>query len=120
MYGLKKDLDLNFLEGLELIQVAVSLFKVRCGCDQDVAISVTGEFRYFDGQVEWVWEPEPGKSEIACRTLDLLGRTVRRLQWHEDGTLRLLFSNGRRLTMLDSSREYESYEITRPGQNILV
>jgi hypothetical protein len=120
MYGLKRDLDLNFLKGLELMHVAVSIFSVRFAFDEDVAISVTGEFLYFDGQVEWAWEPEPGKSGIASRTLDLLGRTVEDLEWHEDGTLRLSFANGHRLTMLDNSREHESYDITRPGQKIIV
>ena len=120
MYGLKRDLDLNFLKGLELTQILVSLFSVRFGFDKDVTINVTGEFRYFDGQAEWVWNPEPGKSDTASRTLDLLDRTVENLEWHEDGTLRLSFANGHRLTMLDNSREHESYEITWPGQKIIV
>ena len=37
-----------------------------------------------------------------------------------DGTLTLMFSNGQRLTILDNSKEYESYDITRPGQTIVV
>jgi hypothetical protein len=37
-----------------------------------------------------------------------------------DGTLTLAFSNQHRLTVLDSSKEYESYDITRPGQTIIV
>ena len=39
---------------------------------------------------------------------------------NEDSTLALTFSNSHRLTMLDSSKEYESYDITRPGQTIIV
>jgi hypothetical protein len=31
-----------------------------------------------------------------------------------------MFSNGHRLTILDSYKEYESYDITRPGQTIIV
>jgi hypothetical protein len=31
-----------------------------------------------------------------------------------------VFSNGHRLSILDSSKEYESYDITRPGQTIVV
>jgi hypothetical protein len=37
-----------------------------------------------------------------------------------NGTLALTFSKGDRLTLADSSREYESYQITRPGETIVV
>ncbi len=37
-----------------------------------------------------------------------------------DPGLVLMFSNGHRLTILDSYKEYESYDITRPGQTIIV
>jgi len=37
-----------------------------------------------------------------------------------DGTLTLAFSNQHRLTILDSFKEYESYDISRPGQTIIV
>jgi hypothetical protein len=33
-----------------------------------------------------------------------------------DGTLTLAFSNQHRPTILDSSKEYESYDITRPAR----
>jgi len=34
--------------------------------------------------------------------------------------LTLLFSNEQRLTLRDNSKDYESYDITRPGQTIVV
>jgi hypothetical protein len=37
-----------------------------------------------------------------------------------DGTLTLAFPNQHRLTILDSFKEYESYDISRPGQTIIV
>ncbi len=85
-----------------------------------VAISAEGDFRYFDGQDEWIWRPEPGSSQVAARTLALLGATIKNFESNENGTLALTFSNGHRLTMLESSKEYESYDITRPGQTIIV
>ncbi len=83
-------------------------------------ISVQSQFSYFDGQAEWIWKPEPGAAQIAARTLALLGATIESFKSHENGTLALKFSNGHRLTILDTSREYESYDITRPGQTIVV
>lgn len=50
MYGLKSDIDLSFLNGRELIQVAIGLYQIQFGFDGDVRISVEGEFSYFDGK----------------------------------------------------------------------
>jgi hypothetical protein len=120
MYGLKKDIDLSFLNGRELGQVAIGLYHIRFGFDEDVAISVEGGFGYFDGQAEWTWRPEPGSAQIAARTIALLGASIDGFEGKADGTLTLMFSNGQRLTILDNSKEYESYDITRPGQTIVV
>ena len=120
MYGLKKEIDLSFLSGRELIQVAVGLYQTVFRFDEDVAISVEGGFNYFDGQAEWIWRPEPGAAQIAGRTVALLGAAIESFEGHEDGTLILAFSNGQRLTILDNSKEYESYDITRPGHTIVV
>ena len=120
MYGLKKETDLNFLIGRELIQLAIGLYDTTFKFDEDVAISVEGEFRYFDGQAERTWRPEPGSSLTAARTVALLGATIEGFESSGDGTLALTFSNAQRLTLADPSKEYESYQITRPGETIVV
>ena len=120
MYGLKKEIDLSFLAGRELIQLAIGVYQVQFGFDEDVRISVESEFRYFDGQAELIWRPEPGSSSIAARAVALLGLQIESFGSNIDGTLTLAFSNQHRLTILDSSKAYESYDITRPGQTIIV
>jgi|SRR5579862_417874 len=120
MYGLSENIDLSFLRGLEVGQVAIGTYQIIFGFDKDVRISVESQFIYFDGQHEWIWKPEPGSSQVAAQTLKLLGATVEKFNGQADGTLDLLFSNGCRLTILDSSSEYQSYDITRPGQTIVV
>lgn len=77
-------------------------------------ISVESQFRYFDGQREWTWQPETGAAQIAAQTLALLGAKIEKCQGHANGTLELTFPNGRLLT------QYESYQINRPGQTIIV
>lgn len=72
MYGLKKEIDLSFLTGRELIQLAIGVYQVQFGFDEDVRISES-EFRYFDGQAEWIWRPEPGSSSIAAVRSRCLG-----------------------------------------------
>ncbi len=66
------------------------------------------------------FHPLTKKKASAARTLALLGATIKNFESNENGTLALTFSNGHRLTMLDPSKEYESYDITRPGQTIIV
>ena len=120
MHGLRNDIDLSFLNARELIQVAIGVYQVQFGFDEDVMLYVESQFNYFDGQDEWIWKPEPGAAQIAARTVSLLISTIQNFDRQENGTLTLMFSNGGRLTILDSSREYESYQITRPGQTIVV
>jgi hypothetical protein len=120
MYGLRKDIDLGFLRDREVIQVAIGVYQIQFGFDEDVRISVEGQFAYFDGQEEWVWKPEQGAAQIAARTVALLGATIQSFEGQENGTLTLMFSNGQRLTIVDNSKEYESYDITRPGKTIVV
>lgn len=120
MYGLSKNIDLRFLNGRECVQIAIGVYQIQFGFDEDVRISVEGEFRYFDGGTEVVWKAEPGSPEIAARMVALLGATIDSFEGREDGTLTLSFSNGHRLVIPDSSQEYESYTITRPGMTIVV
>jgi hypothetical protein len=120
MYGLKKDIDLSFLNGREVIQVAIGVYQTQFGFDEDVTIYVHSQFSYFDGRDEWIWKPEGGAAQIAARTLSLLGTTIQSFEGQENGTLSLVFSNGQRLTIFDNSTEYESYDITRPGSTVVV
>jgi len=120
MYGLKKGIDLSFLKDREVTQVAIGNFDAQFGFDEDVRISVWDTFDYFDGTTELSWKAEPTYAQVAARTVALLGATISSFEAHEDGTLHLAFSNGHRLTIPDSSKEYESYSITRPGFNLYV
>jgi len=118
MYRLKKDVDLSFLNGRELIQVAIGMYQVIFAFDEDVTISIEGMFTYSDGARETVWKP--ATPDAATSALALLGTKVEQTEGEENGTLTLTFSNGGRLTIPDSSQEYESYQITRPGETIVV
>jgi hypothetical protein len=120
MYGLSKDIDLTFLNGRQVEQVAIGANEIIFGFDEDVRISAYSQFSYFDGRKEWIWKPEPGTAKIAARSSSLLGATIQTFEGREDGTLTLTFSNGQRLTVLDTSSEYESYLITRSGETIVV
>jgi hypothetical protein len=95
MHGLKKGIDLSFLAGRELNRLAIGVYQVQFGFDEDVRISVESEFRYFDGPAEWIWRPEPGSSSIAARAVALRGAKIESFGSNIDGTLTLAFSNHR-------------------------
>jgi hypothetical protein len=67
---------------------------------------VEAEFSYFDGQDEWIWQQEPSLPEIAARAVAMLGASITSFEINENGTLALAFSNGHRLTIFDSFKEY--------------
>jgi hypothetical protein len=95
MYGLRKEIDLSFLTGRELIQIAIGSFQAQFHFDEDVTVSVEAEFCYFDGQDEWIWQQEPNSSQIAARTVAMLGASITSFETNENGTLALTFSTSR-------------------------
>jgi hypothetical protein len=120
MYGLDRNIDLSFLKDREVTHVTIGVYQVIFGFDENVSISVEGGFSYSDGSDESVWKPEPGTSDVAARSVALLGARRDSFKGHENGTLELAFSNGHCLTIPDSSEQYESYQIERPGKTIVV
>jgi hypothetical protein len=118
MRGLDKNIDLTFLKGREAIQVAIGVHQVIFAFDGDVTISVESHFCYSSKGNSSEWRP--GAKQLAANTVQLLGAVVEGVHGHEDGTLELTFSNGDRLVITDASKEYESYQITRRGETIVV
>lgn len=118
MWGLDPSIDLSFLLGRELLLVEIAKGTVAFSFDEDVKIMVEGEFQHhFDkGYRRW----RPGEIQTAAQTLNLLGSIVRDAVGKADGTLEIEFSNGERLVILDSSKEYESYQIIHRGPMIIV
>ena len=119
MYGLDTTIDLSFLIGRESVQIAIGQYQVIFAFDEDLRISVESEFRLVSpgGEVS-TWQPCAPQS--AAATLRLIGRKVEKVSGQKDGTLTLTFSGGDVLTILDSSKEYESYDISCPGRTIVV
>jgi hypothetical protein len=118
MNGLDMSINLSFLSGRELASVSVGLFQVTFGFDEGVSISIESEYELWTPESSCKWRR--GAPDAAASALRLLGTVVERVSGKKDGTLELTFSNGHRLTILDSNREHESFHITRPGGVIVV
>lgn len=118
MYGLKEGTDLSFLKGRELIQLAIGCYQVIFAFDQETSISVESGYELHTNEGVTVWTP--GKVQTAVSALGLLGRAITEVQGEVSGTLTLTFSGGDLLIISDSSKHYESYQITKPGCTIVV
>lgn len=118
MYGLEEATDMSFLRGRELIQIAVGLYQVIFAFDEQVTISVEGSYELHNEASISIWTP--GATQAAAAALSLLGATIANVRGEANGTLTLTFSEGRSLVILDSSKNYESYQITQPGNTIVV
>ena len=93
-------------------------FQIIFAFDGEVTISVESRYEYRANGTCEVWAPE--NIQGAAAVLNLLGATVKHVHGAEDGTLILDFVTGQRLVIVDSSDKYESYQITRPGETIVV
>jgi hypothetical protein len=80
VYGLKKGIDLSFLTDREVIQVCVGSFDIIFNFDDNVSISIVGQFNYFDRNNEFQWTPTPEGLNAAGHAIHLLGATVERFE----------------------------------------
>lgn len=118
MYGLKKNIDLSFLIGREVIQVAIGMFQVQFHFDKEATISVESEFEYVSNGNPSRWSP--GAPAAAAPALRLMGSAIQDVKGAEDGTHSVTFLNGDRLIVKDN-KQYESYTICGgPGGVIVV
>ena len=117
MYGLPKDLTLEFLSGQTLLQVCLGVHDLILNFHDDVSITVTSRIACAapDG-------PKHEYDDFGQAAPDLmifLNQTIVGAEGDENGTLRLMFNTGRSLSIYDDSKEYESYTI-RHGETFIV
>jgi Family of unknown function (DUF6188) len=110
--------DLAFLNGREMVQVAIGVYQVIFAFDEEVTISVEYHFRYVPSSGSYSdWKP--GAKDAGAPALELLGSKVEQAQVGEDGTLELALSGGQRLVITSEDKGQESYHITRRGEMIV-
>ncbi len=118
MYGLKKDIDLSFFVGSELIQVCIGLHQLILNFSGDISISIECEFSHLSKGRALNKSSELPDS--ACSLLTTLGCCVTDINNLGNGNLEIKFSNGEIIQINDSNKDYESYCINTPNENIIV
>ncbi len=118
MYGLPAEVDLSFLIGKELIQIAIGPYDVQLRYDTG-GISIWSRFILTapDGsKYEWCGEiPQQAKEVV-----NLVAAKISEVLPCRDGTLRLVFSNRWSIEIFDSDPTYEAYSISEEGLPLIV
>ena len=118
MYGLDKELNLQFLKGRELLQLCISLCQVIMKFSEELNISIECDLRITDenGKIVELFDISESSQYLFC----LIGSDIVDAIKSGTGDLTLKFSNGYQLALIDSNESTESFTITTPEQEIIV
>jgi Family of unknown function (DUF6188) len=116
MHGLPEGFDPSFLVGLNLEQICFTENQVIFHFSSDVHITVESAVAYRRGaSSERVLTIPIVESDL----MSLLGDSVRLATAGRDGSLAISFTSAKVLTCLDTSQQFESYQIRR-GEDVLI
>ena len=104
--------DIRFLEGREVLQIAVGLFQTIVHFDDDVSLSIEGQCKISDT----IYEPG---IEAGSKLLTRLGRTITAANSIDDRDLELSFDDGVTIRVVADPDESESFTLTAPGTTIV-
>lgn len=120
MYGLASSTRLDFLIGVELEQVAFSLYQLILRFSEETSISIEGICRVLSKNgktlLEWHSNELTDLSEIGR----LLGHQITHCSIPGDGSVLIHFDHEVCLEVLDSKKDFESYQITNRDLVIVV
>jgi hypothetical protein len=118
MYGLPKDINLEFFNGKTLLQACFGAHDLILNFDGDVSLTVTSSVGCMtsDGSIQQYDDFRQAAPVVVA----LLNQTILFAEGDKAGALSLKFDGGGMLTIYDDSKEYESYTIKNGGQMIVV
>jgi Family of unknown function (DUF6188) len=117
LWPLKADIDLSFLVGQKLIQIAIGLYQVQFRFDQETSISVEDCFTYERAEKKHCWKS--GELEKAGPVVELVGSVVNAVL-ARDSEVEIRFSNGSRLALGAEPSALESFTIRHRGGLMVV
>lgn len=119
MYGLPKDVNVEFLVRQTLTQVCVGLHDLVLNFHGDVSITIMSRVCFTCSRGGTAREHKELRDVVANLT-SILNSTVAAAKGNCDGTLDLEFETGEALSIYDDSEKYESYVIRHGGSVIVV
>lgn len=111
MYRIPEDLDFGFLVGLELIQVSIDQYNLLCAFHPEGSINIEGEWILEDLKGRVIDQQQEHGDRDCWRVHRIIGRTVSKAFRISDQELQLTFDDEFRLSIFDSSEQYESFNI---------
>lgn len=124
MFGLPEGTDLTPLHGKELVQVCIGSAQLQLhfsdGKTEDVNIYFECLWNLQNDNEEIEFSDDiPDRQQEAAWLTRLIGKSVTKTEIIYPGTLKLFFSNGWILSLIDDNPHYESYQI-KIGTKLIV
>jgi hypothetical protein len=118
MYKIDPNESFGFLINCEVSQICYGLYDILLNLSNNVSISIESKLRLHHG--ESVLEIEPGQFNNASDLNKLIGCTISEANIIGDKELRIRFSSGSELALLDTKEHFESFSISSPKGDIIV
>lgn len=118
MHALPPDVDFQFLVGRRVLQMCIGSNEVILNCDGEVSITIEGSF-VVSSNGDAVLCHDAGQA--AQPALRLIGAVVDAAEGAVDGTLRVTFTDGLVLSLIDSGAPaYESFHLSNGMVSVVV
>lgn len=119
MYGLEKSVKLDFLHGRELIQVAIGSHQVILIFDLDATVTIEGLCELSAGR-DSALKIHAETPEETSQLTQLLNCKISNAINNGDGSITLEFTKGLTLRLIDSNKNFESYQINAPSAESVI
>jgi hypothetical protein len=118
MYGLPVGTDVSFLMESSLVQVCIGENETILNMHPRISIMIASVVRVIPpGGAESAFEDS---RQLGTALLPVLGSSVTDVSIVPPGTLRLTWSSGYVIEIIDSWKEFESYTVTNADRTIVV
>jgi hypothetical protein len=118
MYGLPANFNAELFQGKTLLQVCIGAHELILNFDEGLSVTITSsvEFKRSDGSSQYCDDFCASASTVSS----LVNKKVITAEAEAPRALKLKFENGEGLSIVDDSKEFESYTINYRGKTIVV
>ena len=118
MYKINENINFKEFIDMELIQLSIGLYQIILNFSGDVCISIQSLLKLDNLETEILVSCD--KPESSKHLVCLLGSKIVDVNILSETILVLTFDNEMKLSLIDNSEQYESFDIQTPTQNIII